>query len=82
MSKIEIKEYLNAVTTRADQFCMFLSGSNLSTIERAMCEANVFFLNKIIEEINALKSIKLTNEQIKNPGAVQSLNNCPGSDMP
>lgn len=50
MNKIEIKEFIAAVEKRAEELGRFSVFSPLSLKERAICEATVYFLNKIITE--------------------------------
>ena len=54
MNKINIEQYLKAVESRANQLSGYSMGINLSLKERAICEANVFFLNQIIELVAKL----------------------------
>lgn len=58
MKKIDINQFIKAVQDRAELLNKFTCASNLSATERAICEANVFFLNKIIDELNSSKTMR------------------------
>ena len=57
---IDIDAYLKAVELRAQQKMLFMSNPGLSITEKAICEANVYFLNKIIDVLNE-NSLKQLN---------------------
>lgn len=52
MEHIEVSGFIKAVEKRAEHLMLFMSDPGLSITEKAICEATVYFLNKIIDEMN------------------------------
>jgi len=53
MEHIEIDGFIEAVEKRAQHLMLFMSEPALTITEKAICEATVYFLNRIIDEVNS-----------------------------